>query len=86
VLLPSDTYRKPITSITDVLAPFLTYVFADYHVNHENGSAAGPTFVQRIYQSLLLAKTVHRRLTYSDEYCFVPCKIKTGGCFRSDTK
>jgi hypothetical protein len=26
VLLPSDTYRKPITSITTVLLPFVTYL------------------------------------------------------------
>jgi hypothetical protein len=27
VLLPNDTYRKPVTSITAVLLPFVTYVF-----------------------------------------------------------
>jgi hypothetical protein len=26
VLLPSDTHRKPITSITDVSLPFVTYL------------------------------------------------------------
>jgi hypothetical protein len=26
VLLPSDTYRKPMTSITAVLLPFVTYL------------------------------------------------------------
>jgi hypothetical protein len=26
VLLPSDTYRKPITSITSFLLPFVTYL------------------------------------------------------------
>jgi hypothetical protein len=26
MLLPSDTHRKPVTSITDVLLPFVTYL------------------------------------------------------------
>jgi hypothetical protein len=28
VLLPSDTHRKPITSITAILLPFVTYLLA----------------------------------------------------------
>jgi hypothetical protein len=28
VLLPSDTHREPITSITPVLPPFVTYLLA----------------------------------------------------------
>jgi hypothetical protein len=31
VLLPNDTYRKPITSITAVLLPFETYLLTLSH-------------------------------------------------------
>jgi hypothetical protein len=36
VLLPSDTYRKPITSITAVLLPFVTYLLTIPHVISSN--------------------------------------------------
>jgi hypothetical protein len=46
VLLPSDTYREPITSITGVLLPFVTYLLTlprnnKCNNNHDNNNLLG---------------------------------------------
>jgi hypothetical protein len=63
VLLPSDTQRKPITSITAVLLPFVTYsltlplyIYYQYHFLHPQlilvPENAGATFLRNVGKHL----------------------------------
>jgi hypothetical protein len=70
VLLPSDTHRKPITSITAVLLPFVTYLLTLPRIAPRLKKPENMNIPTRMAKSHLQAKTRRVKLQVCTDVCW----------------